>query len=151
MGGPLQSVALVARTISMLYDIPLVGVNHCVGREPRPSSTCFRPIHRLIWYKTFLSARHRDGSPHHRISQPNHPLRLRRKHPGHRLLSAEVQDLWGDAGYRRGELFGSVCEGRRAAERSCSGVQYRAERQGVSRGDRMPFWIIRPQDWYRRD
>ncbi|KAG7527403.1 hypothetical protein FFLO_06966 [Filobasidium floriforme] len=31
MGGPLQSVALVARTISMLYDIPLVGVNHCVG------------------------------------------------------------------------------------------------------------------------
>jgi N6-L-threonylcarbamoyladenine synthase len=33
MGGPLQSVALVARTISMLYDIPLVGVNHCVGRK----------------------------------------------------------------------------------------------------------------------
>jgi N6-L-threonylcarbamoyladenine synthase len=33
MGGPLQSVALVARTVSMLYDIPLIGVNHCVGRE----------------------------------------------------------------------------------------------------------------------
>lgn len=46
MGGPLQSVALVARTISMLYDIPLVGVNHCVGRKhvqlPRSIS---RPAH----------------------------------------------------------------------------------------------------------
>ena len=32
MGGPLQSVALVARTISLLFGKPLVGVNHCVGR-----------------------------------------------------------------------------------------------------------------------
>ncbi|TFY83772.1 hypothetical protein EWM64_g239 [Hericium alpestre] len=31
MGAPLQSVALVARTISLLYQKPLVGVNHCVG------------------------------------------------------------------------------------------------------------------------
>ncbi|KAJ7786445.1 O-sialoglycoprotein endopeptidase [Mycena metata] len=31
MGGPLQSVALVARTLSLLFDKPLVGVNHCVG------------------------------------------------------------------------------------------------------------------------
>lgn len=34
MGAPLQSVALVARTLSLLYDKPLVAVNHCVGREP---------------------------------------------------------------------------------------------------------------------
>lgn len=33
MGAPLQSVALVARTLSLLYDKPLVGVNHCIGRE----------------------------------------------------------------------------------------------------------------------
>lgn len=32
MGGPLQSVALVARTLSLIYHKPLVGVNHCVGR-----------------------------------------------------------------------------------------------------------------------
>ncbi len=32
MGAPLQSVALVARTLSLLYDKPLVAVNHCVGR-----------------------------------------------------------------------------------------------------------------------
>ncbi|TFK57151.1 peptidase M22, glycoprotease [Heliocybe sulcata] len=31
MGAPLVSVALVARTLSLLYDKPLVGVNHCVG------------------------------------------------------------------------------------------------------------------------
>jgi len=37
MGAPLQSVALVARTLSLLYDKPLVGVNHCVGRKsPMP-------------------------------------------------------------------------------------------------------------------
>ncbi|WAQ82813.1 hypothetical protein PtA15_3A177 [Puccinia triticina] len=31
MGSPLQTCALVARTLSLLYDLPLVGVNHCVG------------------------------------------------------------------------------------------------------------------------
>ncbi|KAJ7601068.1 O-sialoglycoprotein endopeptidase [Mycena floridula] len=31
MGAPLQSVALVARTLALLYDKPLVGVNHCIG------------------------------------------------------------------------------------------------------------------------
>jgi N6-L-threonylcarbamoyladenine synthase len=31
MGAPLQSVALVARTLSLLYNKPLIGVNHCVG------------------------------------------------------------------------------------------------------------------------
>lgn len=31
MGSPLQTGALVARTISMMYKIPLIGVNHCVG------------------------------------------------------------------------------------------------------------------------
>lgn len=31
MGSPLQTCALVARTISLLYGLPLVGVNHCVG------------------------------------------------------------------------------------------------------------------------
>ncbi|KIY45464.1 O-sialoglyco protein endopeptidase [Fistulina hepatica ATCC 64428] len=31
MGAPLQSVALVARTLSLMYNKPLVGVNHCVG------------------------------------------------------------------------------------------------------------------------
>lgn len=32
MGAPLTSVALVARTLSLLYHKPLVCVNHCVGR-----------------------------------------------------------------------------------------------------------------------
>jgi N6-L-threonylcarbamoyladenine synthase len=31
MGAPLQSVAIAARTLSLLWDKKLVGVNHCVG------------------------------------------------------------------------------------------------------------------------
>ncbi|KTW31595.1 tRNA N6-adenosine threonylcarbamoyltransferase [Pneumocystis carinii B80] len=31
MGAPLQTVAIIARTLSILYNIPLVGVNHCIG------------------------------------------------------------------------------------------------------------------------
>ncbi|KAF2861871.1 peptidase M22, glycoprotease [Piedraia hortae CBS 480.64] len=31
MGAPLNSVAIVARTLSQLWNKPLVGVNHCVG------------------------------------------------------------------------------------------------------------------------
>ncbi|KAF5377635.1 hypothetical protein D9615_005297 [Tricholomella constricta] len=31
MGAPLQSVALVARTLALMFNKPLVGVNHCVG------------------------------------------------------------------------------------------------------------------------
>ena len=32
MGAPLQSSAICARTLALLWDKPLVGVNHCVGR-----------------------------------------------------------------------------------------------------------------------
>lgn len=31
MGAPLQSVVIAARTLSQLWQVPLVGVNHCVG------------------------------------------------------------------------------------------------------------------------
>jgi len=31
MGAPLQSVAIAARTLSLLWNKPLIGVNHCVG------------------------------------------------------------------------------------------------------------------------
>lgn len=31
MGAPLQSVVIAARTLAQLWDLPLVGVNHCVG------------------------------------------------------------------------------------------------------------------------
>ncbi|KAH3900647.1 tRNA N6-adenosine threonylcarbamoyltransferase SCDLUD_003643 [Saccharomycodes ludwigii] len=31
MGAPLHSVVIAARTLSLMYCIPLVGVNHCVG------------------------------------------------------------------------------------------------------------------------
>ncbi|CAK9441179.1 uncharacterized protein LODBEIA_P50480 [Lodderomyces beijingensis] len=31
MGAPLQSVVIAARTLAQIWDVPLVGVNHCVG------------------------------------------------------------------------------------------------------------------------
>ena len=31
MGPPLNIGALVARTLSKLFDIPIIGVNHCIG------------------------------------------------------------------------------------------------------------------------
>jgi len=31
MGAPLQSTALAARTCALMWDIPLIGVNHCIG------------------------------------------------------------------------------------------------------------------------
>lgn len=37
MGAPLQSVALVARTLALLFKKPLVGVNHCIGRRSEHS------------------------------------------------------------------------------------------------------------------
>ena len=32
MGGPLVTVAIVARTVAQLWNKPIVGVNHCIGR-----------------------------------------------------------------------------------------------------------------------
>jgi N6-L-threonylcarbamoyladenine synthase len=31
MGGPLQSCAVAARTLSLIWNVPLVAVNHCIG------------------------------------------------------------------------------------------------------------------------
>lgn len=31
MGAPLHSVVIAARTLSQLWDVPLIGVNHCIG------------------------------------------------------------------------------------------------------------------------
>lgn len=33
MGAPLVSVAVVARTVAQLWNKPIVGVNHCIGRN----------------------------------------------------------------------------------------------------------------------
>jgi len=48
MGAPLQSVAVVARTLSLLYKKPLVGVNHCVGRKYRFPTLFVSPNPSLI-------------------------------------------------------------------------------------------------------
>ena len=60
MGTPLQVGALVARTLSLLHDIPLVGVNHCVGR------TFLAPLTiRDAFLIPLNVCRYRDGPPDH--------------------------------------------------------------------------------------
>jgi hypothetical protein len=36
MGGPLVACAVAARMLSLLWGVPLVGVNHCVGEHTWP-------------------------------------------------------------------------------------------------------------------
>lgn len=40
MGAPLQSVAVAARMLALLWGKKLVGVNHCVGRRYSPGVHC---------------------------------------------------------------------------------------------------------------
>lgn len=58
MGAPLHSVALVARTLSLLFKKPLVGVNHCVGRKHLWGPPYYEP------YPSFhsLPIRYRNGA-----------------------------------------------------------------------------------------
>ena len=92
MGTPLQVGALVARTLSLLHNIPLVGVNHCVGRElvllfnlEAVLSRCMIP--------PITKTRHRDGKTHYLVAQPNCALRFRWKHASHCILSAAIPNI----------------------------------------------------------
>lgn len=40
MGAPLQSCAVAARTLALLWNVPLVGVNHCVGHIEMGRMAC---------------------------------------------------------------------------------------------------------------
>lgn len=42
MGAPLATVAIVARTLAQIWNKPLIGVNHCIGRILFYTFTCFR-------------------------------------------------------------------------------------------------------------
>eukprot|EP01040_Poterioochromonas_malhamensis_P008226 gene8226-8896_t len=46
MGGPLRSCAICARTLSLLWRVPLIGVNHCVGHIEmgRVATRCANPV-----------------------------------------------------------------------------------------------------------
>lgn len=88
MGAPLQSVVLVARTLSLLFDKPLVGVNHCVGRM------CTHEMSRLDFLNEINVTRHRDGSRNHRRPEPRRSVRFWREHTGHCLLPPMLPHLW---------------------------------------------------------
>ncbi|XP_018325381.1 probable tRNA N6-adenosine threonylcarbamoyltransferase isoform X2 [Agrilus planipennis] len=44
MGGPLNTVAIVARTVAQLWNKPLLGVNHCIGQMGRLITGANNPI-----------------------------------------------------------------------------------------------------------
>lgn len=44
MGGPLQTCAVVARTLSQVWNIPIVAVNHCIGRQSTTGESNARMI-----------------------------------------------------------------------------------------------------------
>ena len=46
MGGPLKSCAIAARTLSLLWKLPLIAVNHCVGHIEmgRVATSCSDPV-----------------------------------------------------------------------------------------------------------
>jgi len=67
MGAPLQTVALVARTLALMYNKPLVGVNHCVGRAS----------HLSLWLS--LSCAPLADSPHAQTSRRAASSRRRRR------------------------------------------------------------------------
>ena len=43
MGAPLRSCAIAARTLSLMWSLPLVGVNHCVGHIEMGRVACHSP------------------------------------------------------------------------------------------------------------
>lgn len=47
MGGPLRVGGVVARLLSLLWNKPLVGVNHCVGRTSARQARLMLPIFAL--------------------------------------------------------------------------------------------------------
>ena len=47
MAAPLVSVALVARTVAQLWNKPIIGVNHCIGRILLKTGVLFQ------FYRTF--------------------------------------------------------------------------------------------------
>lgn len=53
MGAPLASVAVFARTVSLLWKKPLVPVNHCVARKKLKiihSQYIYNPIYFILFY-----------------------------------------------------------------------------------------------------
>ena len=78
MGAPLQSVALVARTLSLLFGKPLVGVNHCVGRRLISISLRLN-VHNIC--------RYRNGSGNNRSTKSSCALCVWRKYAGDSLFT----------------------------------------------------------------
>lgn len=52
MGAPLVSVAVVARTVAQLWNKPIIGVNHCIGRKETCSLYSYVQNMHFSWLDT---------------------------------------------------------------------------------------------------
>lgn len=102
MGAPLTSVAVVARTVSLLWNKPLVGVNHCVGRK-----NCYLVPLGVILMQLF---RYRNGQRNYARDKPSCAICQWRQHPSHCLFPASIQNFWRDSGYCNWKLPRSICK-----------------------------------------
>lgn len=62
MGAPLQSVAVAARMLSLLWGKELVGVNHCVGRMYSPNAYFYITLLQLLVHKPVAYFRGAHGA-----------------------------------------------------------------------------------------
>ena len=85
MGAPLQSVAVAARMLGLLWGKKLVGVNHCIGRTSRH------------WYgeKVVLRrfSRYRNGSRDYRGTKSGRSIRIWRKHASDSLRVSKISHI----------------------------------------------------------
>lgn len=97
MGAPLVSVAVVARTLSQLWKLPIIGVNHCIGHIEMgrlitgkiaflPKENIFKFLHYNFPY-VFLAkvCIHFFSFSFLRCRKPNGIVCQRRKHTGNEL------------------------------------------------------------------
>lgn len=62
MGAPLVTVAMVARTVAQIWNKPLLGVNHCIGRI---LFTNFIVDFKNTLFDFLINIRYRNGSINH--------------------------------------------------------------------------------------
>lgn len=130
MGAPLVAVAVVSRTIAQLWNKPIIGVNHCIGRK------CNKLFGIRLWNSdclTFRSTlfRYWDGPCHHRSSEPNRFVCQWWKHTNHCLRWEAIPNFRRDDWHCCWELLGSIRPCLEAVKWPQSGIQYWATGKGV--------------------
>lgn len=124
MGAPLQSVALAVRVLSQMWEIPIVAVNHCVGRKTFESilQRIIFQLLKLFFLSPFFLlvnvCRYRDGKAGDQGGESRGALRQWRKYTSYCVFCTEIQNIRRDYRYRCWKLPGPVRPSAKSLERS---------------------------------